>query len=150
MNTLIKPTYLFVLAILVCACSASPEEYGRNMAQKECQCDLLKLDLDTKRFQQTLDDLKAKKFKSQMEMYKRPYTEKFAADSAALASCKAEQKSMEKEATQTFVKGEDRTTFTNAYKAEMEIREEEMMEKRNSYSAIERETFKLIRDLPPQ
>jgi hypothetical protein len=139
-----------VLTIILCACSVSADDYGREIAQKECECDRMQVDLDTKRLQQMVADLKQKKFSTQLEVATETYPGKFSADSTAHAQCRAELKELENEAPQRFVHPDDRETLKNSYRAHIEAGRKEIAERRKDYSSVEKEYINLMRALPNQ
>lgn len=142
----------FFIAIVLSACSQSAEDYGRTMAEKECECDLLRTQFDTKRAQQTIEDIKAKKFKIASEALSMrrhgSYGGKFTSDSTAVALCARDLKNMEEQASVLFVSQDVRLVLQNSYQAHLEMGRKSLRESRKINERAQEEVRLLVSTLP--
>ncbi|MEP7170939.1 MAG: hypothetical protein ABI855_16340 [Bacteroidota bacterium] len=113
---------IFSVSIFLASCSQSPEDYGKKIAAKQCDCEKFSVELEVQYLKQVIANAKSGKYKSNEEFtndmnkaitgdFKELYT-----NPERKKTCD-EFRKMDEDSKLKFPKEEDRKTVFNSYSA---------------------------------
>ncbi len=146
-NNLMSAVIILSMSAILVSCSQSPEDYGKKLAEKGCDC--LKESIANKetKVKQILSDLKEGKYKTASEARKtlNAFYSSYDSPSDATKKCYDEFHKMDDDTKVKFAKDEDRKTVFNAYSANSDACRQENYKTLNG---LEKELEPAIQKLP--